>query len=114
MLTSYDSRCCITGNPIPELLVASHILPWKEFPRERLNPANGLSLARTQDAAFDRHLFTIDEGFRLVVSRSIRDHFDSETVTDNFQKFEGRRITLPNRFRSKAEFLEHHRNRFVA
>ncbi len=114
VLTSYDNRCCVTGNPITQLLVASHILPWKEFPRERLNPANGLSLARTQDAAFDRHLITLDEDFRLVVSRSISDHFDSETVRDNFQRFEWRRITLPNRFRPKAEFLEYHRNRFMA
>jgi predicted restriction endonuclease len=114
VLTSYQTRCCITENPIPDLLIASHILPWNEFRKERLNPANGLCLARTQDAAFDRHLITLDEDYCVVVSRAIRDHFDTETVRDNFQKFEGKRITLPRRFRPKAEFLEHHRNRLVA
>jgi len=45
VLAAYDRRCCITGMPIKEILVASHILPWAEFPAERLNPRNGLCLA---------------------------------------------------------------------
>ena len=44
VLAAYESTCCVTGNPIEELLVASHILPWSEFPDQRLNPRNGLCL----------------------------------------------------------------------
>ncbi|MGV2389859.1 MAG UNVERIFIED_CONTAM: hypothetical protein LVR29_21185 [Microcystis novacekii LVE1205-3] len=47
ILALYNYRCCITGNPIPLLLTASHILPWSQFPEQRLNPHNGLCLART-------------------------------------------------------------------
>lgn len=47
VLASYNCRCCITGDPIPELLVASHILPWGKYPEHRLNPRNGLCLAQT-------------------------------------------------------------------
>ena len=44
VLTSYRNRCCITGMEKPELLVASHIKPWKDSDEktERTNPSNGL------------------------------------------------------------------------
>ena len=69
VLSSYNCRCCITGNPIPELLIASHILPWGSYPEHRLNLRNGLCLVQTQDAAFDRGLITFDDEFRLVLVR---------------------------------------------
>jgi len=50
VLAAHNSKCCITGNPVEDLLVASHILPWSDFPQQRLNPKNGLCLA----AHFDR------------------------------------------------------------
>ncbi len=28
ILASYDNKCCITGMSVPELLIASHIIPW--------------------------------------------------------------------------------------
>jgi hypothetical protein len=112
VLVSYNSRCCITGNPIPALLSASHIVAWADDARQRLNPRNGLCLAKTQDAAFDRHLITLDEDLRVVLSKSIRDHFTSESVRVNFQPFEGKRIDLPHRFRPEAELLNRHREIF--
>jgi putative restriction endonuclease len=41
VLASYAYRCCITGLAIPELLNASHIVPWAADPKNRLNPRNG-------------------------------------------------------------------------
>lgn len=113
VLVSYNSRCCITGMPIPALLAASHIVAWADDPKHRLNPRNGLCLARTQDAAFDRHLITLDEECRLVISKSIRDHFSSESVRVSFQPYEGKAITLPDRFRPDSELLARHRELFA-
>lgn len=113
VLVSYGNRCCITGTPMPELLAASHIVSWAENPKERLNPRNGLCLAKTQDAAFDRHLITLDEEYRLVLSRSIRDHFTSESVRQNFQPFDGKRVTLPHRFVPDQRLLARHREVFA-
>ena len=39
VLSAYDFKCCITGLAIPELLVASHIVPWRTNSSNRLNPA---------------------------------------------------------------------------
>ena len=72
VFAAYDSRCCITGNPIGDLLVASHILPWSEFPKERLNPRNGLCLAAHFDRAFDRGLISFDGNLRLILSHRLR------------------------------------------
>ncbi len=39
VLSAYNSRYCITGLSIPSLLVASHIVPWREDTVNRLNPS---------------------------------------------------------------------------
>lgn len=72
VLAAYLGRCCISGIPIPELLIASHILPWAFFPEQRTNPCNGLCLSRLHDAAFDEGLITFDEDYRLVLSRDLK------------------------------------------
>jgi len=84
IFAAYDSRCCITGNPIGDLLVASHILPWSEFPNERLNPRNGLCLAAHFDRAFDRGLISFDGKLRLILSRRLKDHLPNEALETEF------------------------------
>src|SRR5690606_3656303 len=42
VLTSYLNSCCITGINIPDLLIASHIIPWSKDEKNRVNPCNGL------------------------------------------------------------------------
>jgi predicted restriction endonuclease len=109
VLASYNCRCCITGNPIPELLVASHILPWSEYPEHRLNPRNGLRLAQTQDAAFDKGLVTFDEDYRLVLSPYLRDFLPNEALARNFLDYEGKRMDMPGKFLPDEGFLREHR-----
>jgi hypothetical protein len=53
--------CALTGIALPELLVASHVKPWRDATdKERLDPANGLLLAVHADKLFDRHLLSFD------------------------------------------------------
>jgi len=109
VLASYNVRCCVTGNPVPELLVASHILPWGSHPEQRLNPRNGLCLAQTQDAAFDRGLITFDEDFRLVIGPRLKDHLPNEALERNFLVYEGKLMQLPDKFLPESEFMRRHR-----
>lgn len=109
VLASYNSRCCLTGNPIPALLVASHILPWGKFPEHRLNPRNGLCLARTQDAAFDKGFITFDEDYQLVIGPYLREFLPNEALKRDFLFFEGKRIDKPEKFFPAGEFLANHR-----
>jgi putative restriction endonuclease len=112
ILNSFDGRCCVTGIPIRELLVASHILPWGDFPAERLNPQNGLCLSRLHDAAFDQGLISIDDDYRLVLSRELKSHFPQRALELDFAAYAGKTIStpqeapLPNR-----DFLRYHRQK---
>lgn len=59
VLAAYDFKCCITGLEIPDLLNASHIIPWSKDKSNQVNPRNGLCLNALHDRAFDRGLLTI-------------------------------------------------------
>jgi putative restriction endonuclease len=111
VLAAYHARCCVTGNPVEDLLVASHILPWSAFPQQRLNPRNGLCLAAHFDRAFDRGLITFDGTMRLVVSLVLKRHLPNEAVESEFVRREGQPLRCPDRFLPEADFLGHHRDR---
>lgn len=109
ILEIYGSTCCITGLSIPGANVASHIIPWKKRPDIRLDPRNGLCLSGTYDAAFDRHLISLDDDYRIILSTGIRDYFNKEVNRAYFEKVEGQTITLPLRFSPSQEWLAEHR-----
>jgi len=111
VLTTYQSQCCVSGNPIPELLVASHILPWASHPKHRVNPRNGLCLSRLHDGAFDQGLIAFDDDYRLLLSRRIRDHLSHQAIRDNFVCYEGKPLKLPEKFYPDRRFLAGHRER---
>jgi putative restriction endonuclease len=111
VLAAYGSKCCITGNPVEGLLVASHILPWADFPAERLNPKNGLCLAAYFDRGFDCGLIAFDRYARLVVSPALRSDTPNEAIESEFIPREGQPIGLPERFSPHADFLDYHRSK---
>ena len=110
ILNAYGVRCCISGINVPRLLVASHIKPWGDFPDDRLNPKNGLCLSSIHDAAFDSGLITLDEEFRVVLSKQLRGHFPQPTLEQNFVPFAGQPIRLPDKLAEPgADYLSYHR-----
>ena len=112
ILSAYGVRCCISGINVPRLLVASHIKPWSDFPNDRLNPRNGLCLSSLHDAAFDFGLITLDENFKVVLSKQLRRHFPEPTLEQNFVPFDGKPIRLPDKLAEPgAEFLSFHREK---
>lgn len=114
VLASYGSRCCVSKIALTELLVASHIVPWGQYPAQRANPRNGLCLSRLHDAAFDRGLITFDDQFRLVVSKRLKDHVANRSLEAAFEAHEGKRLALPEKFLPDQEFLEIHRQSVFA
>jgi len=109
ILRNYETCCCLTGLTVPEVLRASHIVGWAEDKANRMNPANGLCLSATYDAAFDRHLITFDEDFRLILSPTLKEHYTNAAFKKYFLALEGQRITLPSRFHPESVLLEQHR-----
>lgn len=109
LLKIYNSKCCLTGIDVPEVLRASHIIPWAESKKDRLNPENGLCLSATYDAAFDRHLISFDEDYRMILSPVLKEHYTSEAFKNYFVKFEGKAIDLPSSYHPSQKSLAKHR-----
>lgn len=108
VLSSYLGKCCVSGIPIPPLLIASHIMPWSDFPEHRVDPCNGLCLSRLHDIAFDKGFISFDEDYRLVISKRLRDYLPNESLGVNFIAYEGSRMRFPEKFLPKQEFLQYH------
>ena len=113
VISAYNKQCCITGLNIPSLLIASHIKPWNvsDPKTERTNPCNGLSLNSLHHEAFDDGVFTIDTDYRILVSKTAKERYSSEVFYDFFEKYEGKYITLPERFLPSKEMIEYHNSK---
>lgn len=95
VLNNFGGRCGVTGLAVRELLIASHILPWRKYEAERLNVRNGLALSRLHDAAFDIGLITFDSELRLKLSKKLKTHLPQKTVVECFAAYEGEPLQLP-------------------
>lgn len=110
VLSAYKYRCCITGLAIPKLLVASHIVPWRDDPANRLNPRNGLALSILHDKAFDLGMITINDDMTVQVSQKefrVRNKF----FVTALRNYDGKSIELPDKFQPHENFLAYHRER---
>lgn len=108
VLSAYNFRCCITGLSVPRLLIASHIVPWKNDEKNRLNPRNGLSLSMLHDKAFDVGIITINEDMTVRVSKQ-KQSADDNFYTSALLHYDGKPIFLPDKFPPNVDFLAYHR-----
>jgi len=107
VLSANNFTCCITGIDMPELLIASHIMPWSMAANNRLNPRNGLCLNALHDKAFDKGLMTVTTDFKIKISPKILVK-SSASIEKWIASFEGKSIMIPERFVPTAEILEYH------
>jgi putative restriction endonuclease len=113
VLATYNNSCCITGINNPELLIASHIVPWSKDEKNRLNPMNGLCLNALHDKAFDAGLITISaDDYKLNVSSKLKKKNISESIEQNFIAIEGSEIQLPDKFLPSKDLLKIHNDFF--
>ncbi len=108
VLANYNSKCAITGIDIPDLLLASHILPWSQNEEERLNPENGICLSALYDRAFDKGLIGITEKYQIILSPSLKINEKKEFYPHFFGKVEGFKLNLPQKYLPKKAFLQYH------
>jgi putative restriction endonuclease len=108
VLAAYSFKCCITGLNIPELLNASHIIPWSKNETNRVNPCNGLCLNAIHDRAFDRGFLTVTPDLVVRVSKSVKGGNTNSAVKDLFLRYDGVRINVPSRFLPDSTFLKFH------
>jgi putative restriction endonuclease len=108
VLINYANKCAITGIDIPELLFASHIVPWSKSEEHRLNPENGICLSTLYDKAFDKGLIGINIDHKIIFSDTLKKKKDTEYFQKYFASIENQKILKAQKYLPKKEFLEHH------
>jgi putative restriction endonuclease len=108
VLAAYDFKCCLTGLAIPDLLTASHIVPWSRDAANRTNPRNGLCLNALHDRAFDCGLITVTPEMSVKVSRLVSANSGDRFGRIVLSKYDGARIRPASRFRPDPSFLKFH------
>lgn len=73
-LMEMSPKCKICGLKYKELLIASHIKPWKHSSnKERKDVFNGFLLCPSHDALFDKGYITFDSNGKIVISEYINE-----------------------------------------
>lgn len=110
VLANYDEKCGLTGIDVPELLVASHIIPWAENKQERLNPENGICLSSLYDKAFDKGLISFSNDKRVIFSIRLKDNVGKDYYARYFAPIENSILVTPRKYNINPQFLEWHRD----
>ncbi|HYE55359.1 MAG TPA: HNH endonuclease signature motif containing protein [Chitinophagaceae bacterium] len=72
ILYRWDFKCAVTKCDRLEILIASHIVPWRDSNNfERLDVNNGILLSPVYDALFDRHLISFENSGRIILSEAL-------------------------------------------
>lgn len=108
VMSSYNNRCCITGLPLVECLVAGHIVPWSVDEQRRADPTNGVCMSATFDRLFDCGLVTIEDDLTVSISKRVRGLKD-ESTNHLIATYHGQKIIPPARFYPDRACLHWHR-----
>jgi putative restriction endonuclease len=108
VLANYATKCAITGIDIPQLLLASHIVPWSKNEKERLNPENGICLSPLYDKAFDIGLIGINTNYQIILSKDLKAKKETAFYYNHFAPIENQKIIEPLSYLPRKEFLEYH------
>jgi predicted restriction endonuclease len=108
-MARYNYRCALSDIALPELLNASHIIPWKADTARRADPRNGIALNALYDRAFDRGLITFDESFRVVLSGPVRIGDPPPLHRQALIDLEGKKLRIPDRFAPYPLAMAYHR-----
>lgn len=109
-LANFDGRCALSGIDIPELLVASHIIPWAENVKERLNPENGICLSSLYDKAFDQGLISFDSNMKVIFSVRLSSNIGKAYFERFFLPICSQTLAETKKYAVNPKFLEWHRD----
>lgn len=98
--------CSISNYNNPDLLIASHIKPWKDSTnKERIDKYNGLLLLPTYDKLFDLGYISFGDSGKIMLSKKLKDY-------DKIGLSESMKIEIKE---ENKKYLEYHRTEvFIA
>ncbi len=106
----FNHCCAICGIHLPQMLIASHIKPFRDCAHvyEAMDNNNGLLLCRNHDYLFDQGFISFDEeGKIMICSELINDpHYKAYAVNPNY------RLKERYRTQSRMEFMKYHKKNY--
>lgn len=108
VLSNFAFKCAVCRINLPGILVASHIVPWAEDDKNRLNPQNGLCLCSLHDKAYDLGYLGIKDDYTIAISPRINDYEKFDLTHTYFSQFDKKKILNPQKLSPKPEFLQIH------
>ena len=113
VLKTYNNQCAVSGLKVEsseeELLVdACHIVPFTQTSDDYI--CNGIALTPTMHRAFDNGLISIDDNYRILVQKKLKDYHPSTGIL----QYANKAILLPRdeKFYPSRRRLAEHRVRF--
>jgi putative restriction endonuclease len=100
VISAYDGRCALSGQPEPLLLDAAHIVMDKDERFGQPVVPNGIPLSKIHHAASDAHLVGIDPDYRLHVSARLLRQNDGPML-EALKGLDGGTIRLPGRVKDR-------------
>ena len=104
VLANYDYKCALTGIDIPELLVASHIIPWSENKEERIFRSSCVGSRRTLLSG------TSLCSFKVLFSERLSSNIGKEYFDKYFSPIQNKSLTETKKYAINPTFLEWHRD----
>ncbi len=109
LLDYWNNRCSVTECRMPNVLIASHIKPWRDCngAGEKLDVMNGLLLIPNLDALFDKGFISFDNNGQIIISPQLSN--------DDLKKL-GVNIDMKLKKTPNAQrkaYLEYHREKIL-
>jgi putative restriction endonuclease len=107
LIEKWEGKCPLTGCTIVEALRASHILPWKlSNDKQRLDSNNGVLLAASVDALFDRHIISFEDDGTLIWN-------EESEITQSFEALGiGVNRSIGSLNKKQANYMKQHRETY--
>lgn len=102
VLNLYNNECALCTINKPDLLVCSHIKPWKVDEENRLNPSNAICFCVLHDKLFDKGYFSLDKDYKIV--------FSAKADSQIRDLMKGLYFKVPSDYKPDVSFLNYHYN----
>ena len=89
LFNEFNHCCALCGIHIPQMLIASHIKPFRDCAHvyEAMDNNNGLLLCRNHDYLFDQGYIAFEESGQIMICDELKNsvHYTAYTLNDNFK-----------------------------
>jgi len=104
---NYDWTCALTGIRTPQFLIASHIVPWSEDEKIRIDPSNGICFSVLIDRAFESGFLIVGDDLSVTVDWE-KVGADAE-LKKQLRGYDGMKLRGPKAHTPKVEYLRRRR-----